>query len=248
MRRPRDDSEFIKNENSFHRITVSQVRSLQEELQRHAVEGRARVATFVEGDYLRDDGQNMLLKTLEEPGDATFLLLEVARPEHLVPTVRSRVQRLRVLPLADSVILDELNQRISGQINRFDEIVAAAQGSLGLALTAGTEQAVQLHDLVRGWLDQTKGLRPFAMTRSVLEGLKERRHQAEAAQMFLWLLRSELRRRSHALASAADGSYPASSLEPWTTWIERTLQAERDLDLMIPVDQVLTACLVQLAS
>src|SRR5690606_27398577 len=109
---------------------------------RHAVEGRARVATFVEADQLLDDAQNMLLKTLEEPGEATFLLLEVARPEQLLPTVRSRVQRLRVLPLADQVILGELEQRIPQQLGRFDDIVAAANGSLGLALLAGTEQAV----------------------------------------------------------------------------------------------------------
>lgn len=245
LRRPRDDSEFVKKETSFHRVTVHQVRALQAELQRHAVEGGARVAALVEGDYLEDDAQNMLLKTLEEPGEATFLLLEVSRPEKLLPTVRSRVQRLRVLPLADKVILDQINERISGQINRFDEIVAAAQGSLGQALEAGTEQAVQLHDLVRECLDETQVLRPFAIASSVLSGMKERRQQVVAAKKFLWLLRSELRRRNHPLASPEEASYPPGSQEPWTTWIERTLQAERDLDLMIPVDQALTACLVQ---
>ena len=248
VRRPRDDSEFVTKETSFHRITVHQVRALQQELQRHAIEGRARVATFVEGDHLQEDAQNMLLKTLEEPGEATFLLLEVARPEHLLPTVRSRVQRLRVLPLTDEVIRRELDEKIPGQVNRFDDIVGAAQGSLGLALEAGTERAVQLHDLVRGWLDQTQELRPFATARAVLQGVEERRHENDAARMFLWLLRSELRRRGDALVSSAEGSYPAMSLEPWTTWLERTLQAERDLELMIPAEQVLTACLVQLMS
>lgn len=248
VRRPRDDSEYIVNETSFHRITVHQVRAVQDELQRRAVEGPARVATFVEADHLQEDAQNMLLKTLEEPGEATFLLLEVARPEQLLPTVRSRVQRLRVLPMADEVIHRELLEKIPGQENRFDDIVAAAQGSLGLALEAGTERAVQLHDLVRGWLDQTQDLRPFATAHAVLQGVEERRQENDAARMFLWLLRSELRRQSHALVSSAAGSYPAMSLEPWTTWLERTLQAERDLDLMIPAEQVLTACLVQLMS
>ena len=248
IRRPRDDSEFVQKETSFHRITVHQVRTLQEELLRHAVEGGARVATFVEADHLLDDAQNMLLKTLEEPGEATFLLLEVARPEQLLPTVRSRVQRLRVLPMSDRMVQDELEQRIPHQLGRFDDIVAAAHGSLGLALAAGTEQAVQLHDLVREWLSGAQPLRPSAVARAALAGTDERRHEADMVRMFLWLMRAELRRRRDALASAAEGSYPASSLEPWTTWLERTLQAERDLDLQIPPEQVLTACLVQLVS
>lgn len=248
VRRPRDDIEFVQKETSFHRITVHQVRAVQEELQRHAVEGRARVATFVEADHLQDDAQNMLLKTLEEPGEATFLILEVARPEQLLPTVRSRVQRLRVLPVPDSVILGELEQRIPQQLGRFGEIVAAAKGSLGLALSAGTEQAVQLHDLVREWLDSTQDLRPFAIARAALSGAEERRHEIRSARMFLWWMRAELRGRRDALASSAEGSYPAESLEPWTTWLERTLQADRDLDLQIPPEQVLTACLVQLMS
>ena len=75
---------------------------------------------------------------------------------------------------------------------------------------------------------------------------QERRDEVDAARMFLWILRAEVRRQRDALAASTEGSYPPASLEPWTTWLERTLQAERDLDLLIPADQVLAACLVQL--
>ncbi|MCK5940691.1 MAG: hypothetical protein KAI24_01880, partial [Planctomycetes bacterium] len=124
VRRPRDDAEFVKKETSFHRITVHQVRAVQERLLQHAVEGGARVATFVEANRIEEDGQNMLLKTLEEPGAATFLLLESSRPEQLLETVRSRVQRLRVLPLSDAVLRGELESRIPQHFARFDDIVA----------------------------------------------------------------------------------------------------------------------------
>ena len=117
-----------------------------------------------------------------------------------------------------------------------------------MAMRAATEQAVQLHDLVLGWLGETQNLRPVATARAVLAGATERREEVETARLFLWLLRSELRRQRDALVSAEDASYLAASLEPWTTWLERTLQADRDLDLMIPPEQVLTACLIQLIS
>ena len=144
LRRPRDESEFVKKETSYHRITVHQVRDMQKRLMRHAVEGPARVATIVEAGRLEEDAQNMLLKTLEEPGEDTFLLLETARPQELLPTVRSRVQRLRVLPLSDGLLREEIEQSFPHQINRFDDIVELANGSLGLAQvrsyrTSGTD-------------------------------------------------------------------------------------------------------------
>lgn len=246
VRRPRDEGEFVKKETSYYRITVHQVRAVRDRLVQHAVEGGARVAAFVEADRIEEDGQNMLLKTLEEPGVDAFLLLETSRPELLLETVRSRVQRLRVLPLAPEVLRGELEQRIPQSFSQFDDIVAIAQGSLGQALRAATEQAVQLQDLVRGWFATNNQLRPVATAHAALQGAQERRDEVDAARLFLWILRAELRRQRDALAASQGGSYPPASLEPWTTWLERTLQAERDLDLMIPADQVLAACLVQL--
>ena len=206
------------------------------------------MCAITEADQLEEEGQNALLKTLEEPGDATFLLLEVSRPEQLLPTVRSRVQRLRVLPLRDELLQAELSKRNPQDFHRFDRAVSVAHGSLGMAQRAATEQAVQLHDLVHAWLAETQNLRPVKTARAVLAGATDRREEVETARIFLWLLRAELRRQRDALVSTADDSYLAASLEPWTTWLERTLQADRDLDLMIPPEQVLTACLIQLLS
>lgn len=245
LQRAQSEAERKEWKTSFYVITVDQVRAAQGVLQRHAIEGRARVAVIADADCLQEEGQNALLKTLEEPGEATFLLLEAARPEQLLPTVRSRVQRLRVLPLADEHVAAELSRRFPGRAERCATAVALARGSLGLATTACTEQAVQLHDLVLPWLEANQGLRPVATARAVLAGVNERRLEVDRARLFLWLLRAELRRRCDALANPADGSYPAASLEPWTSWLERTLHAERDLDLMIPPEQVLAACLVQ---
>lgn len=248
LQRAQDETEQKELKRSFYVLKVDQVREAEEQLRRHAIEGRARVCAIHDADCLAEEGQNALLKTLEEPGEATFLLLEASRPEQLLPTVRSRVQRLRVLPLSDEAVRAELTKRNPHDFHRFDHAVAVAHGSLGMACQAVTEHAVQLHDLALAWLGETQNLRPVATARAALEGATERRIEIEHARLFLWLLRSELRRQRDALVSGEGGSYPAASLEPWTTWLERTLQAERDLDLLIPPEQVLAACLVQLAS
>lgn len=241
-----DEAERKERKKSFYEITVGQVREAQSELARTAVEGRARVLWIEDADHLAEEGQNALLKTLEEPGVATFLLLEASRPEQLLPTVRSRVQRLRVLPLRDEVLRREILARQPDAAVRVDEAVALSGGSLGRGLQACTERAVQLHHLVLAVLADVDRLRPVATARAVLEDAGERRLELDAARDFLWLLRAELRRRRDALAAGEGASYGASSAEPWTTWLEHTLAAERDLDLLIPPEQVLTACLLQL--
>lgn len=245
--RAHDEADRKEWKKSFYVIKVDQVRAGQERLQRHAIEGRARVMVIADADCLDEEGQNALLKTLEEPGEATFLLLEATRPERLLPTVHSRVQQLRVRPLDDATIRRELSARLSHRQAHHENAVRLARGSLGAAMLACTEHAVQIHDLVQGMLREPDRLRPVATARAVLAGMGELRLQIEAARTFLWILRAELAGQRDALAADAAATYPAACAEPWTTWLERTLAAERDLDLLIPPEQVLTACLVTFA-
>lgn len=241
------DKKLWGKEKSFYVITVDQVRAGQDRLARAAIEGPARVLVITDADCLDEEGQNALLKTLEEPGANAFLLLEATRPEQLLPTVHSRLQRLRVLPLDDATIRRELGTRAPERSAHHELALRLAQGSLGAALLACTEHVVQIHDLVQAMLQAPDRLRPVATARAVLAGVEERRHEVDAARTFLWLLRSELARSRDALAADAADSYLAACAEPWTTWLERTLAAERDLDLLIPPEQVLTACLVSFA-
>jgi DNA polymerase-3 subunit delta' len=247
--RAHDDADRAEWKKSFYVIKVDQVRRAQELLQHHSLEGRARVLVIADADCLEEEGQNALLKTLEEPGAATFLLLEATRPERLLPTVHSRVQRLRVRPLDDTALRGALHRLVPEHSVRHDAAVAVAGGSLGQALLACTERVVQLHDLVAKALAAPDRLRPVATARAVLAGCGgERRVEIDVARTFLWLLRAELVRARDALATEEATPYGAAPAEPWTTWLERTLAAERDLDLLIPPEQALTCCLVSFAA
>src|SRR5678810_272925 len=134
-------------ERSFYAITIDQVRSAQTALSRHAVEGKARVLVITDADSLEEAGQNALLKTLEEPGASTFVLLEATRPEQLLPTVHSRVQRLRLRPLDETTLRRELSARLPGRAQHHENALRLAGGSLGAAMLACTEHVVQVHDL-----------------------------------------------------------------------------------------------------
>ena len=57
-------------------------------------EGKRRVVIVDEADAMVLQAQNALLKTLEEPPPSSIFILVTARPDSLLPTVRSRCIRL----------------------------------------------------------------------------------------------------------------------------------------------------------
>lgn len=247
LARDEDDKKDFKHLNkSFYVISVDQVRDAQEALARTSFAGRARVLRIDNADCLNEEAQNALLKTLEEPPAATFLLLEAGAPERLLPTVRSRVQSLAVRPLPDQRLQQEFLRRHEDPTGRLPQLLPLVRGSLGQALVLMEEPMRRLHDLVIEALGDPKGLRSIAVAQAVVQGQKERRLQIEMVRSFLSILRAELRARRDALAEAVADPYPSQLTEPWCSWLEATLAAERDLELQITPVQVLAACLLRL--
>jgi DNA polymerase III subunit delta' len=96
-------------------------------------EGRRRVFIFDDVDALQPVVQNALLKTLEEPAPSSQFILVTARPDGLLPTVRSRCPQLRFgrLDVDDVAALLVERQGVSPLAAR--EIAFAADGSPGRA-------------------------------------------------------------------------------------------------------------------
>jgi len=75
---------------------------------RYPVQGRARVFIVEQADSMNRQAQNALLKTLEEPPVQTFLFLIGSQPHRFLPTVRSRCQAVRFLPLPRAFVHERL--------------------------------------------------------------------------------------------------------------------------------------------
>jgi DNA polymerase-3 subunit delta' len=75
-------------------IRIGEVRSAIDWVNKTSARGRGKVVLMHPAEALNLQAGNALLKTLEEPPPGTRLLLGVADPAHLLPTVRSRCQRL----------------------------------------------------------------------------------------------------------------------------------------------------------
>jgi DNA polymerase III subunit delta' len=115
-------------------ISIDQIRTLV--LARAAfppTEGKAKVFVVRRAEELSQPAANALLKTLEEPGARTHFVLLSSVGESLLPTIRSRVQRVRFRPLGDSVLVDLLVAE--GQpADRAKELAILSGGSVSTAL------------------------------------------------------------------------------------------------------------------
>jgi DNA polymerase-3 subunit delta' len=127
-------------------ISIDQVRTLV--LARAAFaphEGRAKVFVVRRADELNQTAANALLKTLEEPGARTHFVLLSSVADSLLPTIRSRAQRVRFGPLPDDVIAELLAER---GVERAQAAATArlAGGSMATALVLSDAEASARRD------------------------------------------------------------------------------------------------------
>jgi DNA polymerase-3 subunit delta' len=85
-------------------IKIDQVRELVETMAQTAQQGGRKLAVLAPAEAMNRNAANALLKTLEEPSGGAVLMLITDSPARLLPTIRSRCQRLDfpVPPAADA--------------------------------------------------------------------------------------------------------------------------------------------------
>ena len=90
---------------SDKQIGVDQIRDAIKKLVSSAHLSGAKVLIIYHAHTMTESSANALLKTLEEPTANTFLLLTTDKPERLLPTIKSRCEKLALpLPSLDSTL------------------------------------------------------------------------------------------------------------------------------------------------
>lgn len=92
----------------------------------------SKVCMIDEAHLLAREGQNHLLKTLEEPSPRTVIILIADRPHDLLPTIHSRCQRLRLRPLDASAMQSWFDRNGVSEGVR-PTVMRLAEGSPGVA-------------------------------------------------------------------------------------------------------------------
>ena len=137
------DLHLVEPEGAGEQIRIAQVQQLISALALTAMEGRFRVAVVTAAHRLNLDAQNALLKTLEEPGPATCLVLCADDSAALLPTVLSRAVRLRMAPLAIETLVQLLVAEGWAEASQARALALASGGRPGTARTlSGRPEAV----------------------------------------------------------------------------------------------------------
>jgi DNA polymerase-3 subunit delta' len=90
---------------SDKQIGVDQIREAIKKLVSSAHLSGAKVLIIYHAHTMTESSANALLKTLEEPTANTYLLLTTDKPERILPTIKSRCEKLALpLPSLDSTL------------------------------------------------------------------------------------------------------------------------------------------------
>jgi DNA polymerase-3 subunit delta' len=99
------DGESKSKRKPSREVRVEQVRQAIDWAHTSSSRGQAKVLLVFPADAMNAVSANALLKTIEEPAPGMKILLCVGDPEQLLPTIRSRCQRVRLAPPAPSQAL-----------------------------------------------------------------------------------------------------------------------------------------------
>jgi DNA polymerase-3 subunit delta' len=114
-------------------IRLEQIRGIIQFLARPPLEA-ARSSVIIEGaETMAEPAANGLLKTLEEPGNATVILL-AAEGHQLLSTIVSRCQTIPFRRLSQSVLTTILQPTDYAELLQQPSLLAMAQGSPGQAI------------------------------------------------------------------------------------------------------------------
>ncbi len=134
-------------------VVVDQVEEMMKEAFTSPFEAERKIIIITEADRMNEPAANKLLKTLEEPPARTHFLLLSEAPDELLPTVRSRCQRIDFAALSDADVTAALvasgiepeaaaaaARLASGRLDRARSLAGPAPGAAKAAGT-GAESA-----------------------------------------------------------------------------------------------------------
>ncbi len=171
-------------------------------------EGGKRVFVIEAAEAMRDESQNALLKTLEEPPAFVHLILLTSEPAALLETIASRCQPVDFAPLPPEAVEALLRDDPVGDSDA-EEIVAAARlsaGDLELARLLLGEQGRKLREqaVAQDWsamlrIAEQAGEEAESAVREVLEEEKEAGMKRSARDIADAAKRAGRRRRTDLL-------------------------------------------------
>lgn len=165
-------------------IKVAQIRDVQDFLSlRH--EGEARIIILQQANLLNPQAANALLKSLEEPTEGVYFILIGLDSELLMPTIKSRCQNMRLMPLTNQHL-----KKIKPGLE--DWMYISARGSLEKLNDLSAQKDTNIRSLGAHLLDQFFTDPQFLLNDQWRKTLKDRELTSGICQQWTQFLRDIL--------------------------------------------------------
>ena len=165
-------------------VAVDIVRNARADMYVVPNEGQKKIYIFPQ--ELRIEGQNALLKILEEPPQYGVFILLTDNPEKLLPTVRSRCTELNLLALPDGILTQALRQEFpNADPNSIAAAVSRSGGFLGQA-KALLEQGAEVSPQTEGFVNAFAHRDEYGIV-CTLAGMEKWKRDVAIPEWQLWL-------------------------------------------------------------
>ncbi len=188
-------------------IQVAQVRNLQEKISTRAFLNSYKIVIIPEAETLSQGAGNSLLKTLEEPTARTIIIMLSDNLETILPTILSRVQKFKFLPVTKARIYDLLVKKGADR-DMAREIAELSEGKPEQALTLWENQEQvgeykeKVHEMLRVFSGNMND--KFSLAQKLTDK-KSNDQILESLRIFMKLLRDILLIKSNALELTVNG-------------------------------------------
>ncbi|MCH7842136.1 MAG: DNA polymerase III subunit delta' [Chloroflexi bacterium] len=117
-------------------IGIDAIKELIHRVSLNPYEGSSSVVIIDGAESMSDDAANALLKTLEEPPPQVMFLLLTANEGAVLPTIRSRCQRMVLVPLSRDAMVQRLVSGHQTTPEQAEHLFRLSRGCLGWAIGA----------------------------------------------------------------------------------------------------------------
>ncbi|TVR39405.1 MAG: DNA polymerase III subunit delta [Cryomorphaceae bacterium] len=139
----KDWMQVIADENKTGIISVHLAQEIQQKVNMKSFEGGYRIALIWMPETMKPPAANKLLKVIEEPPAKTLFLLVGNSRDTLLPTILSRLQTVKVPPLADNEVETVLRDKMGAAPEKARHIALMSAGNLRDALLHMQEEGGQ---------------------------------------------------------------------------------------------------------
>ncbi len=229
---------FLQIEANNNAISINEIRSIQS-FMKLKTQGKniiRRVVQVNNAEKLTLEAQNAFLKVLEEPPLDSLIILLTSNFSALLPTIRSRAQRVDIKPVPKDIIVDYFgkNGRKTTEIERAYHISDGRIGLMQSILAADSD-----NQLINS-IDQAKKLITAGTYERLLQVNNLAKHKVEIQELL-----NAIESICYAAVKKTSGE-DSIQLKRWHESLKAVLRSEEQLGLNANLKLLLTDLFIKL--